>query len=195
MDGFGCGGVALRSRPLAAAAFLLAATALLLPWWALELDDGQVRQRDAVRPFRPEPPLTTEWGPWLSGLLAAAAVLVLFVRLAAASHLHEPDRWRRDLAVAAAFLGAAAAAALLWPAGVPWFWGGRTHHDPDTGLSVTESAAPLLGWWLALVAAVLALLAWTAARREGREEPGPAEAGVGAGAKAEGSTPAGGTDK
>jgi hypothetical protein len=159
----------LRSdRAFALAAFLLAVTALLLPWWLVTLDDGTVApERLAFRAFQPHEPWTTSWGPWLTGLLAAGAALLLFVRLAGNSHVHEPDSWRRDLAVAAALLFAAAASCLLWPDIVPSFWGGRTYHYENvTGPSTTETAMPGLGWWLALLASALAGLASWKSRAE-----------------------------
>lgn len=152
-------------RALALAAFLLAVTALLLPWWRLTVDDGTFVTTLDVRAFRPEPPATTTWAPWLTGGLAAAAALLLFVRLAANSHVHEPASWRRDLAVAAGLLVTAAASCLLWPAAVPSFWGGRTYTDPGTGVTNVETAIPGLGWWLALLAAALVALASWKARR------------------------------
>lgn len=146
-------------------AFLLALTALWLPWWRVSWDDGATVVHDGVSAFRPEP-LTTAWGPWLTGALAAAAALLLFVRLAAGSRTHEPKAWRRDLAVAAGLLLAAVLSCLLWPAAetVPSFWGGRTYSAGNaTGPSVTETAMPGLGWWLALLAAaLLGVAAWTA---------------------------------
>jgi len=55
----------------------------------------------------PDPPLGVRTFRWtgkkrpevLGGLLALAASLMLFVRIAANSHVHEPASWRRDLAV------------------------------------------------------------------------------------------------
>lgn len=147
-------------RALALAAFLLAITALLLPWWRVTLDDGAIAYRFDFQPFRPVEPWTTEWAPWVTGVLAGAAALLLFVRLAANSHEHEPASWRRDLAVATGLLLAAVASCLLWPEAVPSFWGGRTYHlENTTGPSTTETATPGLGWWLALAAAALAGLA------------------------------------
>lgn len=160
-------------------AFLLALTALWLPWWRVSWDDGATVVRDGVSAFRPEP-LTTSWGPWLTGVLAAAAALLLFVRLAAGSRTQEPAAWRRDLAVAAGLLAAAALSCLLWPAAeaVPSFWGGRTYAaDNATGPSITETAMPGLGWWLSLLAAILlAIAAWTARKQaaEGAEDPSTA---------------------
>lgn len=174
--------VTRADRVLAVLAFLLAVTALLLPWWRISWDDGTVVNRDDAFALRPEPPLTTTWAPWVTGGLAAVAALVLFVRLAANSHEHEPGKWRRDLGVAAGLLLLAAASCLLWPASPPSFWGGRTYSDG--GVSVTETAMPALGWWLALVAGLLAAAAF---RRAGKA---PSADGPGAGPGA-GSTPAG----
>lgn len=153
-------------RVFAFVAFLLAATALLLPWWHFAIDDGSFADSHAFRPFRPVEPWTTSWAPWLTGLLVGAALLLLFVRLAANSHEHEPAPWRRDLAVATGLLAAAVASALLWPDAVPSFWGGRTYHQENvTGPDTTETAMPGLGWWTALLAAALAgLAAWKARR-------------------------------
>lgn len=161
--------MARPDRVLAVLAFLLAVTALLLPWWRVTWDDGSVAVRDDVSAFRPEEPLTTGWAPWLTGLLAAGAALVLFVRVAANSHEHEPGRWRRDLGVAAGLLLVAAASCLLWPSAIPSFWGGRTYSDG--GVAVTETAMPGLGWWLALVAGILAALAFWRAGRVASAEP------------------------
>lgn len=150
-------------RALAIAAFLLVVTALWLPWWSRSLDDGTTEGRDDVRAFRPQPPLTTSFGPWLTGGLAAAAALLLAVRVAGDSHEHEPASWRRDLLVAAGLVAAAALSCLLWPADVPSFWGGRTYDAG--GVEVVETAMPGLGWWVAWVAALLALAAWWQARK------------------------------
>jgi hypothetical protein len=151
-------------RAFALGAFLLAVTALLLPWWLVTIDDGSIVYGYEFRPFRPVEPWTTSLGPWLTGALVVAAVLVLFVRLAAGSHLHEPASWRRDLAVVTGLLGAAVVSTLLWPDAVPSFWGGRTYHYEDvTGPSTTETAMPGLGWLLGVAAAASAGLAsWKA---------------------------------
>jgi hypothetical protein len=154
-------------RALAFAAFLLTVTALLLPWWRVTLDDGSMSASEDFRVFRPEEPWTTSWAPWVTGLLAAAAALLLFIRIAGNSHLHEPASWRRDLAVAAGLLAAALASCLLWPDIVPSFWGGRTYqYDNVTGPATTETAMPGLGWWVAFVALLLAAFASWRARRE-----------------------------
>lgn len=157
-------------RALAIVAFLLAVTALLLPWWRVTLDDGSITYRFDFRAFQPQAPWTTEWAPWVTGILAGAAAILLFVRLAANSHVHEPASWRRDLAVATALLAMAVASCLLWPQAIPSFWGGRTYMDTNTtGPATTETAMPGLGWWLALVAAaLLAFASWKS--RQIREE-------------------------
>lgn len=154
-----------RSRRLAIVAFLALVTSLLLPWWAVTWDDGQVASRDSVRVFDPEPPLTTSWGPWLTGALVGAAALVLFVRIAARSDVHEPATWRRDLGIAAGVVFAAVASALLWPEGVPSFWGGRTYSVENVTTQVSETTMPMLGWWVALVAALVLAWAFAAAQR------------------------------
>ncbi len=154
---------ARTGRALAIVAFLLAVTSLWLAWWRVTWSTGGAALRDDVRLFRPEEPLTTPWGPWATGLLALAALALLFVRIAARSERHEPPSWRRDLSVAGGLLLAAVGSCLLWPADVPAFWGGRTYAAQNVTTEVTETAMPGLGWWLALLAAALLLLArWTA---------------------------------
>ncbi|MEK6974886.1 MAG: hypothetical protein AABY18_00925 [Candidatus Thermoplasmatota archaeon] len=146
----------LASRRLAIAAFLLAATSLLLAWWRVTWSSGASALRDDVRLFRPEEPLTTAWGPWLTGAVVAVTLVLLFVRIAARSDRHEPTTWRRDLGVAVVLLALALASCMLWPADVPSFWGGRTYEGNITaGEPVTETAMPGLGWWVALTAALL----------------------------------------
>lgn len=172
-------------RVFAFVAFLLTVTALLLPWWRLTFEDDVGVQRYDFYAFRPEFPATTEWGPWMTGLIAVGAALLLFVRLAADSHVHEPTVWRRDLAIAASLLALAVASCLLWPAAFPSFWGGRTYEGESQDLfgpSTTVTASPGLAWWLALVAMVLTGAAgWKAGRieRRAREEADmAAEAGT-----------------
>lgn len=158
------GAQATRSRPLAWAGFLLTVTSALVAWWRVSWSSGGAAIRDDVRLFRPEPPLTTAWGPWLTGALVAAAALLLFVRLAARSDRYEPPAWRRDLGVAALLLAVALASALLWPSDVPAFWGGRTYTADNVTTEVMETAMPGLGWWVALVAAVLLASGWRMAK-------------------------------
>jgi hypothetical protein len=157
-------------RTLAFVAFLLVVTALLLPWWRVTIDDGSIAYQYDFRPFRPVEPWTTSWAPWLTGALAAAAALVLFVRLAAGSHLHEPASWRRELILAAVLVTAAVLSCLLWPEAVPSFWGGRSYHYANTtGPDTTETAMPGLGWWLALVGAILVAVAFWKSRQRADE--------------------------
>jgi len=159
-------------RVLAFWGFVLAVTSLLLPWWGATWTASGTTVRDPIAPFRPDPQLTTTWGPWASGILAGLAALVLFVRLAGQSHRHEPPAWRRDLVVSAILLAAAAALCLLWPSGVPAFWGGRTYASNGTAPTIVEVEMPLLGWFVALAAALLAGLArWQA----GKPHPDPAD--------------------
>lgn len=159
--------VARADRVLAVLAFLLTVTALLLPWWRVTWDDGTVETRDDVFAFRPEEPLTTWWAPHLTGAMAGLAALGLFVRLAADSHTHEPRTWRRDLGIQAGTLLLAAASCLLWPAAVRSFWGGRNYEDG--GIEVVETAMPGLGWWLAVLAGLLGLVAFWKAGRYGAD--------------------------
>ena len=154
------------SRRVALAAFLLAVTSLWLAWWRVAWSGSQII-RDDVRLFRPEEPLTTSWGPWLTGALVVGALAILFVRIAAKSDHHEPASWRRDLAVAAALLGAALGSCLLWPSDVPAFWGGRTLTNEtitDGANNAVETAMPGLGWWVTVVSVLLLLLARRLAR-------------------------------
>lgn len=154
-----------KSRQFAITGFLALITSALLPWWGLTWDNGQTPIRDTVSLFRPEPPLTTTWGPWLTGILIAVAVLVLFVRIAARSEKHEPLSWHRDLRIALGTVALAIMSALLWPSGVASFWGGRTYtFENGTGPSITETAAPLLGWWVAIVGLLALLVAVRLAR-------------------------------
>lgn len=152
------------SRRLAILGFLLTVTSLLLAWWRVTWSTGGAALRDDVRVFRPEEPLTTAWGPWLTGALAVAALLLLFVRIAGRSDRHEPPAWRRDLAVAAGLVAATLLSCLLWPADVPAFWGGRTYTVENVTTQVTETAMPGLGWWVAVVGMLLLVGARLAAR-------------------------------
>lgn len=165
-------------RVLAFWAFVLALTALWLPWWQASWAAAGTVVRDPIHPFRPDPQLTTVWGPWASGVLAAVAALLLFVRLAASSHRHEPAAWRRDLVLSAVLLAAAAVLCLLWPSGVPSFWGGRTYAVNGTGPAVVETEMPALGWWVVLVAALLAGLGrWQAGKPRPQPEADPSTSG------------------
>lgn len=143
------------SRRLAITGFLLAVTSLLLAWWRVAWTSGGPALRDDVRVFRPEEPLTTSWGPWLTGILVVAALVLLFVRIAGRSERHEPPAWRRDLGIGAALMAAALLSCLLWPSGVPAFWGSRTYTADNVTTEVTETAMPGLGWWVAVAAILL----------------------------------------
>jgi hypothetical protein len=150
-----------KSRRWAIAAFLALVTSVLMPWWGVTWDDGQIPIRESVSLFRAEAPLTTSWGPTLAGVLVAAAVALLFVRIAARSDIHEPVSWRRDLRIALGLAAAAVASALFWPSGVPSFWGGRTYADANaTGPAIVETAAPMLGWWVAILAGLCLAVAF-----------------------------------
>lgn len=167
MDEDSQGAVPRTGRRLAFAAFLLTVTSMLLPWWRVTWASVGGTVLEEVRLFRPVEPLTTSWGPWLTGGLVVAVALLLFLRLAARSERHEPPTWRRDLLVAAGLLGAALLSCLLWPSGIPAFWGGRTLQNEtitDGANATVEAAMPGLGWWLALLAALLLALAWRRAR-------------------------------
>ena len=152
---------------LAVAAFFLAATALLLPWWTLTAELGGVSGELA-------PPVGL-WGPdaqlvktdmvWLTVALLAAALILLFVRVAAASWRHESAAFRRDSAIATLLLAAACASAWFWPVEFP-FWAMRTYTDNVTGDPTLVIGTPGLGWWLAAVAAAFCASGWFVSRRQ-----------------------------
>lgn len=114
--------------------------------------------------FAPYDPVTTPWGPHLTGGLLAAAAALLAVRLAGRSWWYEPRVWRRDLFVASGLAAAAVASTLLWPQSVPYFWGSRTAVHNETAQVFTESGLPGLGWWLAVLAAAALAVAAGLAR-------------------------------
>lgn len=149
-------------RNLAAAAFLLLVTSLWLPWWVVTYRDDAGRSYDAIKVhlFEDAAPAVFPVATIVTGVVVAATVVLLFVRLAARSWYHEPKSWRRDLLVSAWLTAAALASGLFWPDQVPHFWGGRTFQLADAPGSFTETALPGLGWWCGLVA----LLALVAAR-------------------------------
>lgn len=157
-----------HSRYWAVAALLLLLTSLWLPWWVVWYEDdvGFRYASTGVRVFDPETPETTAWAPHVTGALAAVVTLWLFLRIAGRSHAYEPAVWTRDLRLQAGGIVLALASTLLWPDEVDVFWGGRTFRME--GLEFTEAAAPGLGWWLALLAAVALGAAWGTARRRGR---------------------------
>lgn len=133
----------------------------------LGYEDAAGTQYDGVEaaPFRPEPPATSSWAPHLTGAIVAATTLWLFARIAGRSHAYEPHLWRRDLCLQAAAVAIAWASTMLWPDQVPSFWGGRTLQAE--GANFTETAMPGLGWWLALLSALLLGVAWWTARGAG----------------------------
>lgn len=149
----------LRSaNRLAVAAFLLAATSLLLPWWALQASLGGVTGElvPAIGLWGPNPEVAEPAMVWLTVGLLAAALLLLFVRVAAASWRHEPAAFRRDLLIAGALLGLACASVWFWPVEFP-FWGTRAYTDNITGDPTNVIGSPAFGWWLAAIAAALAV--------------------------------------
>jgi hypothetical protein len=166
----------LRRAGLAAGgAFLLLATALLLPWWVVSARVlGSTTQAAAVYPLGSSQDLVFRWAQLATAALAGLAIVLLFVRVASRAWVHEPRVWRRDLAIAAALVVLALASGMLWPRpdttdGLG-FWGGRTYLlDNATGTQEEVVATPGLGWWLAAVAAVLLAAAWWASRPEKAE--------------------------
>ncbi len=153
------------SRVLAVVAFILVVTSLWLPWWRVTYEDSGGRPYDTqdVGVFGGEHLLAHSWARWVTAALAVGATLLLFVRIAGRSWTYEPGIWRRDLGVAALLCGLALASCLLWPSQVPSFWGGRTFALDNATGTFSEFAMPGLGWWVALLAALLAGLArWKA---------------------------------
>jgi len=141
---------------LAVTAWLFILTSLWLPWWLVRYSDSAGNRYDqlGVWLWRPLAEVTTSWGPWLTGMLAALVALWLFVRVAARSWYHEPAIWARDLWLLAVGAGAALASALLWPDtdNFKAFWGGTTYSNATTGTWFTETVLPGLGWWCTAVA-------------------------------------------
>ncbi len=154
---------------LAPVALFLFITSLWLPWWLVRWTDASGFRYDqtAVRLFGSGQAVAHGEGPWVTGSLLVLATIVLFIRVAAKSWYHEPGAWRRDLWAAFGFGAAALASTLAWPSGVPHFWGGQRYAlANDTAQSFTETALPGLGWWVAVLATLVAgAAAWTAGRR------------------------------
>lgn len=158
-----------RAGFTAGAAFLLLATALLLPWWVVSNQVGGLSTGlAAVYPFGASQAFVHPEAKLVTGLLVAAALALLFLRVASRAWAHEARVWRRDLAVSMLLVLLALASGMFWPlaeAQVP-FWGGRTYLlDNGTGAQLTVAANPGLGWWLALLAGLLLAGAWWASRR------------------------------
>lgn len=153
---------------LAVAAFFLVATSLLLPWWALQASQAGVDGElvDPVGLWGPNAEVAKPSMVWLTVGALGGALLLLFVRVAAASWRHEPATFRRDVAFAALLLLLACASTWLWPVEFP-FWGTRAYTDNVTGDPTIVIGSPALGWWLVAVAALTALLGVMASTRSG----------------------------
>lgn len=158
-----------RSRTVAWIGWLALLTAAWLPWWSVTVrrSDG-VELGTAVHLFLSED-LVRGGMTVLTGILVAAAALVVFVRLAGSSWRHEPPAWRRDLWVAAAVVAAALLSAFFWPAATqgpaegPDFFDRYTIEGGNDVPGQEVRALPGLGWWLAVAAAAtLAAAAWVA---------------------------------
>jgi amino acid transporter len=147
---------------MATLAFILLVTSILLPWWTVRVEQGG-EQSDRVDLQLWDSHVIARESLMRAALVAVGvAVLMLFVRVAAASWKHEPDKWRRDLAIV---LGLATVAVILpffWPTGMPDFW--NTIHARVGEDKVVETARPGLGWWTCLLAVVLLGAARLAAR-------------------------------
>lgn len=154
------------------AALLFVVTSLWLPWWRITLtvegaEGGLVTDTHLWNGSAPE---ANGWATIVTGILVVAALLVLFVRLAARSFRMEPPAWRRDLTAVVFILVLALASTLLWPAEFPSFWGGRTTVYEDGSFPpTTETAMPALGWWMAVLAGACAAVArWMARPTTGK---------------------------
>lgn len=165
-------------RGLTFVAFLLLITAAWLPWWVVTWKDeaGQVYDRVSVGLFQDGGAAAHQAATMVTGVLLLGTIVLLFVRLAARSWVHEPTSWRRDITIALFLQAAALASALFWPQGVPSFWGGRTFGLEDAEGTFTETALPGLGWWLALLACLLQAVAVYGARKRAVQAGSGAEA-------------------
>jgi hypothetical protein len=158
-----------RAGFAAGAAFLLLTTALLLPWWVVSnRDPGGTTVLASVHPLGGDQGIVHHWAQLTTTALVGAAIVLLFIRVASRAWAHEPQTWRRDLAIAALLVLLALASGMLWPNEIP-FWGGRRYLlDNATGAELTIVANPGLGWWLAAVAGTVVAAAWWASRAEKR---------------------------
>lgn len=147
---------------LARLAFVVLATAFVLPWWTVTNTLAGVSTSQAVR-FG-DADVAWPAATWVTAALLFAALPILFVRLAARSWIHEVDKWRRDLGIAAASAGAALASSWAWPR-EGLFWGSRTY-PMEGGDALQVAQAPGAGWWLAVCATLVLALAWW---RQGRD--------------------------
>lgn len=155
-----------RSAPLAIAGLLLLVTSLLLPWWTIRYGyaAGQLSLTDSARPFVLDNGMTIRWTTVATGLIAAAACVLLFLRIAGKEWRYNERTWRLTLTVAVLLTAAAFVSALAWPKEIPAFWGSRSYVPQNVtvpGGMVVATARPGLGWWIAGVA----LLCIAAARR------------------------------
>jgi hypothetical protein len=156
-----------RAGFAAGAAFLLLATALLLPWWVVSNRTAETRTvLESVYPLGGDNGIVHHWAQVTTAVLLGVAIVLLFVRVASRGWAHEPRAWRRDLALAALFVLLALASGMLWPNELP-FWGGRTFLlDNTTGEELAIVANPGLGWWLAAAGGLVLGASWWASRPE-----------------------------
>lgn len=160
-----------ESRAWALVAWFLLATSLWLSWWRIRFQDpfGTVIDQVDVRHFQDGAPFAHTGAVVGTTVLVALALLVLFIRLAGRSWLHEPPQWRRDLAVTAGLVLLALASCWFWPTGeavAPRFWGGVVFAANGTG-GFEVRAGPGLGWWTGVVAGLcLAMSMWRATSRK-----------------------------
>lgn len=168
MDGAPEPALRLRRAGFAAGvAFLLLATALLLPWWVVSnRTAGSDTPLAAVYPLGADQGIAHRWAQLATAAVVGIAIVLLFVRVASRGWAHEPAAWRRDVAIAALLVLFALASGMLWPDEIP-FWGGRTYLlDNGTGAELTIVANPGLGWWLAALAGIVLAATWWASGPE-----------------------------
>lgn len=137
---------------------VLQITALFLAWWVVTNRTDSSSPSVGIGLFGGGADWANSQVLLLTAVLAIAPIPLIFVRVAAASWRHEPTSWRRDLWIAGALQFLALGSALAWPIEGP-FWGGRTYIlNNATGETLTITANPGLGWWVAAVA--LLCTAW-----------------------------------
>ena len=138
--------------------------AIFLPWWSNSNEAFFMADAHFGLWDHPENDLDVQRrGIWLTDAFALLPIPFLFVRLAARSFVHEPPKWRRDVAIAAVLMLLALASTALWPVGLP-FWG-SAQFPASAGIPAQElSARPGFGWFLGLLCVLLLALAWWLAR-------------------------------
>jgi hypothetical protein len=160
-------GIGFLPRYLAPAAIAGLLVSLLLPWWRVDYTNAGGLRYESIRvwAFQEGGAYAERWATTATGLLVAAAMLLLFVRTSGRSWHYEPRIYRRDLWVAALLVAAGLASAWLWPQDVPGFWHTRGTDD------FQEAARPAAGWWLALLSLIGVVVAAYRAGMSARKTP------------------------